>query len=179
MRTIYVGVIAVVLCLVGCSPTSPEWPSVAVSSQAAVPDPKAFLDRLYSHYGGADSAFSPMGTRAAQWFDAEMAALMTEDARLSNGEVGALDADPVCDCQDYGKLSANIKIEQVTTTTARAQAVITETDTSFTPDARQPRTLTYSLVLENGEWRIHDIGTKSIPSLHDWLAGSNAEASSG
>jgi len=120
-----------------------------------------------------------MGTRAAQWFDAEMAALMTEDARLSNGEVGALDADPVCDCQDYGKLSANIKIEQVTTTTARAQAVITETDTSFTPDARQPRTLTYSLVLENGEWRIHDIGTKSIPSLHDWLAGSNAEASSG
>ncbi|MGN6208678.1 DUF3828 domain-containing protein [Asticcacaulis sp.] len=181
MKSIPVGMVLAVMCsLSACDKIPSETSSTAASSQEAIPDPEAFLTRLYAHYSGkpADTSFSPTGAQAPLWFDREMVGLMAEDTRLANGEVGALDGDPICDCQDFGTLSANIKIEQVTATTARASVIITETGATYSPAARQPRTITYDLVMEDGDWRIHDIGTKDMPSLHDWLVKSNAEASS-
>ena len=167
--------VAMVCGLAACEPRPKAEAPVAAS-----PAPDAFLEGLYAHYKGdpADATFSPVGSQAPQWFDQEMVGLMAEDTRLANGEVGALDGDPICDCQDFGKLSANIKITQSTETTAKAEVQVTETDPSFSADARQPRAFTYDLVQENGAWRIHDIGTKDMPSLHDWLAKSNADVSS-
>jgi len=181
MKVFYAGMISLVMCsLAACDKAPSQTPPTAASSQSTMPDPQAFLANLYSHYNSnpADTSFSPTGAQAPQWFDREMAALLGEDARLANGEVGALDGDPVCDCQDFGKLSANIKIEQAGATVTIASVIVTETDPSFNAEARQSRTLTYELIRQDGEWRIHDIGTKDIPSLHDWLARSNAEANS-
>ena len=181
MKSIHAGIVFTVMCsLSACDKIPSETSSIVASSQETMPDPQAFLTRLYAHYSGntADISFSPTGAQAPQWFDREMVGLMAEDARLASGEVGALDGDPICDCQDFGTLSANIKIEQVTATTARASVIITETGATYSPETRQPRTFTYDLVMEDGDWRIHDIGTKDMPSLHDWLARSNAEASS-
>ncbi|MCR6658616.1 MAG: YbjP/YqhG family protein [Asticcacaulis sp.] len=181
MKSIHAGIVLAALCnLSACDKIPSEVSSTVASSQAAKPDPDAFLTRLYAHYRGkpADTSFSPTGAQAPLWFDREMVGLMAEDTRLANGEVGALDGDPICDCQDFGTLSANIKIEQATATTAKASVTVTETDATYSPEARQPRTFTYDLVMQDGDWRIHDIGTKNMPSLHDWLARSNTVASS-
>lgn len=181
MKSIPVGIVLAVMCsLSACDKVPAGTSSTAISSSVAAPAPEAFLARLYSHYNGdaTNTSFSPTGDQASQWFDKEMVALMAEDSRLANGEVGALDGDPVCGCQDFGKLSADIKIEKISAAAARANVIVTETDAAFSAEARKPRIFTYDLVKEGDDWRIHDIATKDMPSLHDWLVKSNAEASS-
>ena len=49
---------------------------------------------------GRARAFDPVGPAAAQVFDAPLVALIRRDQRNARGEVGALDGDPLCDCQD-------------------------------------------------------------------------------
>ncbi len=41
-------------------------------------------------------------------FAPSLIALFDEDARLAHGEVGALDGDPLCDCQDDGGMAFKI-----------------------------------------------------------------------
>jgi len=175
--------VAAACSLAACQP-KPEKATEAEAAASPVEtasDAKAFLTSLYAHYNGSDpdGQFTPLNENAPQWFDPEMVALLDEDARLAQGDIGAIDADPVCGCQDYSHLTAAITIASATANAAKAQVTVTETDPNFDTEGRKPRPFTYDLVRVNGEWRIHDIGNPDMPSLRDWIARSNAEASKG
>lgn len=177
MKRILVLCLAVALCgLAGCHKT-PARPAAPVA-QAVPPaaDPKAFLQALYANYDGRDHSFSPLGDKAADYFDPDMLGLMSNDAKVTPaGDVGALDGDPICDCQDFGALKAAITVHQATATHATAVVTITETDTHFGDTV--PQTLTYDLVLVNGAWRIHDITSASTPSLRALFVEADKGAS--
>ena len=84
--------------------------AICAPAQAAGPTAKqatAFLRQIYANYRKAD--YSPLKDNGARVFDAAMVALIKEDARLSNGEVGALDFDPVCQCQDSSGIKATVQ----------------------------------------------------------------------
>jgi hypothetical protein len=72
---------------------------------------RAFVEKLYSHYPsnpGNRSTFDPAGKNAGQVFDPGMIAAFREDTRLAHGEVGFVDSDPLCQCQDDSGLKWSI-----------------------------------------------------------------------
>src|SRR4051812_26229189 len=68
--------------------------------------PRQFVERTYRSY--RSPRFSPL-EQPARWFAPALPAAIREDERLAKGEVGYLDGDPLCDCQDYLKLTARIR----------------------------------------------------------------------
>ena len=152
-------VMMTVLVLAGCA-----------RSGDTAPDVKAFLVELYGHYNGATHDFSPLLDKAPVYFDADLIALMQENQRVTpQGDVGALDFDPVCACQDYGKLNANIHVLAATAKTAKAAVILHDDGPSPGADV----SLSYDLVKVGGAWRIHDIGTTDVPSLRQLLITAN------
>ncbi|MDV6330002.1 DUF3828 domain-containing protein [Asticcacaulis sp. 201] len=170
----YIPVIAGSVILLGVA-AAITWPfEKPVSYSVTLPPPDgykpgaaAFLDSLYAHYNGKDQDFSPLGDQASKWFDPDLVDLMKIDG--TGPEVGALDSDPVCDCQDYGRLSAQVTVLTADHAHARAIVVVTETDPQFDVEGRKPRTFTYDLIDVNHQWRIHDIATPSTASLRQLL----------
>jgi hypothetical protein len=142
----------------------------APASVAAVPvDPKAFLTSLYAHYDGSQSNFSPFDA-PGDYFDPQLLALMDANDRATpDDEVGALDGDPICDCQDYQKLRADITVTSVKDDTAEAEVKLRDA-------GAKPKLMTYKLAQVGGKWRIHDIGTKDMPSLRRLLINSTPKA---
>lgn len=131
--------------------------AASVPCAAASGTAQAFLDDLYAHY--RNSAFCPTcdGT-AARVFDAPLTALIRQDEKLADGEVGALDGDPVCDCQDPGGMKAKV----LSVASSGPSAAAAKVELRF-PDG--PRQMTLDLVLTKDGWRIHDTHTKDAPSL--------------
>ena len=140
----------------GCSPAAPEGAAPGpVASAAVTPvsipaaSPRAFVEDLYGQYR-KDENFSPF-THPGKWFDPELlAAIKENDALTPEGEVGAIDGDPLCSCQDASGMLARVAgIEQKTPTTATARI-------DLWPDTPDQRGLELALVLVNGQWRVHD-----------------------
>ena len=140
-------------------------------ADATQPTPEAFLKALYAHYADGDIGwrFTPLNENAAAYFDPEMVALMTEDQRLNEGEIGALDANPICNCQDYNRITADISMLEATDATARVAVHMRDSYTSGVFE----RAFTYELVRLKGFWRIHDIHSEDVPSLRDLFIASN------
>jgi hypothetical protein len=124
---------------------------------------KAFVERLYSHYPSSEAhPYSPFGAQETLVFDAAMVALIRRDAKLAHGEVGALDADPICQCQDDSGMKSTVRSVALNGPAAATALV----DLRFA-DAAIPVKL--SLVLTKAGWRIHDISSKDTPSLRAYL----------
>jgi hypothetical protein len=145
------------------------------SPVAAAPDAasaKAFVEKLYSHYPSNPSRmeFDPTGKNASEVFDPGMIAAFREDARLANGEVGFIDADPLCQCQDDSGLKP--KVVSVTMTGPNAADAVV--------NLQYPRdkllVLTLHLVPVNGAWRIYDLSMGDVKSYRDDLLKANKEA---
>ena len=138
--------------------TTTVTPRVAGGQDAA--DAKAFVESLYAHYAkapaSADNSFDPMGKNAKDVFDQSMVDLLAKDAKLTGSDgVGFIDADWICNCQDYDKIVATVTVQSATATTAKATA-----DFKVFDDLSHNA---FDLVKENGAWRVHDvqqIGTK-------------------
>lgn len=137
------------------------------SSYAAVPVASAgsaeqFIRGLYAKYTPNGKPIPFVYPDAKNIVDAQMLALLKNDQDKSKGEVGAMDGDPVCNCQDWGGL-------KITALRATMQGNNTATaDVAFT-NAGSSEKIHFSLVWVNGGWRIHDIGTKDQPSLVTYL----------
>ena len=71
--------------------------ALLAATTAPPTSPQAFMQRLYAQYRNAD--FSPF-THIDRVFAPHLIAAIKEDERLAHGEVGYLDGDPVCQCQD-------------------------------------------------------------------------------
>ena len=87
----------------------------------------------------------------------ELFALVKADQDAAKGEVGALDFDPFCSCQD----------DEITAVTVEAKpqgpdkAEVTVSFRNF----RKPHTTRLSMIKTAGGWRVADIHTKDVPSL--------------
>jgi len=118
---------------------------------------KRFVEGLYAAYAkepGPDWT----GTGAAQVFSPALLDLIRKDeARTPPGDVGTLDGDPFCNCQDY-------KITRVAVTAAAGpagKAVATARFTNFD----MPQAVTLDLVWTPKGWRVDDIHAEGAPSL--------------
>lgn len=74
----------------------------ATGPQATASDTAAaekFLRGVYAHYRESKSPAPEI--KDEDIYDAPLLALMDADSKAADGEVGYLDGDPMCDCQDY------------------------------------------------------------------------------
>ena len=102
-------------------------------------------------------------------FDPGMIAAFREDARLANGEVGFVDADPLCQCQDDSGLKPQIVSVAMIGPNA-ADAVVNLQYPGKT------LALTIHLVRVNGAWRIYDLSIGDVKSYRADLLKANKEA---
>jgi len=134
---------------------------------AAPQSPEAFVRALYDrerHPTRADiQAFS--GHRGAESiYSPSLLALIRRDIRMTpKGDVGKLDFDPICGCQDSDGLAV-AKLQVYTSSEGRSDVVVllhfAGTDT---------QRITLRLLQANAGWRVDDIGTKDLPSLRKYL----------
>src|SRR5688572_4043961 len=118
--------------------------------------PRAFVERLYAGYRDPD--YDPLA-KPGRIFAPALVAAIREEVRLSRDEVGYMDADPICQCQDAAGLRHSIEeIGQAAgkTATARLRLDLGDSDR---------RGLTLRLVRTKAGWRIADIATSDEPSL--------------
>jgi hypothetical protein len=138
----------------------------SAASSAPANSPEAFLRQLYAPYipHGKPIAFSYPD--AAAIVDAPLLALLRRDQEKAGGEVGALDYDPVCQCQDWNR----IKIVSIRTTGANDKNASLDVtfDDGFDAERRR-ETVHYELVRVAGAWKIHDIGSHDAASLRALL----------
>ena len=136
----------------------------AVAPAPAAETPRGFVERVYAQYRKPD--FSPFA-RPERWFAARLLAAIREDERLAKGEVGFLDGDPVCQCQDSGGLKAAVtKIVRHGRDQARVRV-------SLSLAGEAPRPAAFSLVRTAAGWRIADVSSPGEDSLLAGLEASN------
>ena len=147
-------------------------------ASAAAPDTnaaRAFLQKIYSHYPQPANGpvFSPTEKDAPLVFDPGMVALFREDARLAKGEVGFVDADPLCQCQDDGGLKPKL----LSVALQGANAATAVVDLRF--EGGKPNPLTLHLVVVNGQWRIYDLSAADMKSYRADFIKANKEHAAG
>jgi len=130
---------------------------------------RAFMAGLFATY--RDNGKPPAGSHRI--YDSQLQALMDEDIRLAHGEVPALDFDPLCQCQDYQKLVAQLTVRAASPKAAIVDATLR--DLGMPKD--RPRNAVFDLVKEHGAWRIHDIHADNPKSLRAFLIQQNTARS--
>ena len=128
----------------------------------SVADARAFVAGLYGAYGRSEPDY--LGPQAGRVFAPRLLSLIRRDARNAHGEVGALDGDPICDCQDAGGLKLT-SLEITATGPGRAVARVRLT---LAGDARR---IELDLTAVGGRWRVADVHTADTPSLVRLLGG--------
>lgn len=140
---------------------------LAAAAAQPADSPRAFVQRIYAGY--ARKNYNPLD-RPDGIFAPELTAAIREDERLAKGEVGYLDGDPLCDCQDYARLGATIRSMKLI---GKANAVAAVHLTYGNGEARD---LNLTLLRTASGWRVADVASPDEPSLLKALEKSNAEA---
>lgn len=124
----------------------------------------AFVRQLYAAYHGDGPDY--LGRQAASVFAPPLLALIRRDAaETPAGDVGALDGDPICDCQDFGGLRLlSVKVEKAPSGETRADVHLRI--------SREPRAVQLDLITVHGHWRVSDVHTAETPSLVSLLTRS-------
>jgi len=131
--------------------------------------PAAFVERLYAGYRDPD--YTPL-VRPKRVFAAPLVAEIREDARLSRDEVGYMDADPLCQCQDPAGLRPTIREIGRPGRSAATVHVLLDFGGSDRRDLR------LRLVHTTTGWRVADVATANEPSMLDSLRRFNRRRSS-
>jgi hypothetical protein len=131
----------------------PMLASAAPAAAPPLPDAKAEVDRIYAGLPAArdwrNARFAPALRR-----------LLDREARAAGGEVGLLDSNPFCDCQDLSERYAFSSRVHGTADRATVHVAL------HNPGARAFR---IELVRHGAGWAIADIGTDGRPSLAAYL----------
>ncbi len=144
---------------------APAAPTVTDETTPTAAGAQAFVDDLYkAEFSPAPDSYGPSRSKV---YDAAMLKLMALDQCLSDGEVGALDGDPLCDCQDPGGMKAKAVVASADASTAAVKVQLTD-------GPKFSQTITLDLVFENGHWRVHDVDSDG-ESLIKMLQVSNAK----
>lgn len=136
--------------------------SIAQAGGPTAASAEQFLRGLYAKYTpkGKPTAFDYPDAKTIA--DPDMVALLKRDHDKSNGEVGAMDSDPICRCQDWEA----IKVKSLIVTMQGASAANADVTISDLGDTQK---IHYALIWTKDGWRIHDIGAKDEPSLITYL----------
>ena len=123
-----------------------------------------FVESVYAHYANHGRGIDFTGPKARGVFDSSLIALLhTDQKAVGPNEVGVLDGDPICSCQDWdGIWDSKITVEMERD--GRAKAAVSFA--LFAPRAgsdQDHRSLEMTLAPEGGQWRIWDILDKSDP----------------
>ena len=141
--------------------------ALALAAAPVAETPKAFVERVYASY--RDRNFSPF-EHADRYFAPKLKAAIDEDSRLAKGEVGYLDGDPICQCQDSDGLRSKIvRISLQGPNQAIAEVLLDYPDATATH-------VRLTLVRTKAGWRIADVAASDQPSLVSALAASNRKA---
>jgi hypothetical protein len=169
-------VIALALMLTACD--RPPEQEAATATLTALPAPppqvpaegaETYVRALYAGYSSAAAA--PWS--GAQIWSRRMDALVRRDQELADGDPPYLDADPICDCQDW----ENLAVRSVALSPVRADGSV-EATVRFV-NAGQDQTVLLKLVRETDGWRVDDVMNPGYPSLAENLAASNARIETG
>ena len=129
--------------------------------------PKAWMERVYAQYRSSPD-FSPF-KHAERYFAPTLLAAIDEDSRLAHGEVGTLDGDPICQCQDTAGMRPRVlKVTRPSAGKASVTVLIDWQDNT----ARKAR---FSLVRVRGHWRIADVASGDERSLLQALLKANRD----
>jgi hypothetical protein len=140
--------------------------ALLVAAAPVAETPKAYMERLYASYRNPN--FNPFD-HPERYFAPKLMAAIKEDARLAHGEVGYVDGDPICQCQDPDGLHASVTS---VTLNGRDKATV-RVAIAFTGD--KPRPTTYTLVRTSAGWRIADVSSADEPSFLGGIEKSNRE----
>jgi len=127
-------------------------------------DPAAFVRGTYGRYS-LKSATGPdfTGRNASSVFSPSLVQLIRRDQKQARGEVGKLDGDPICDCQDPDGL----KLSSVLIADNTGHAAVAAVTLLFPPNSVTH--LRLRLVLLPEGWRVDDVETTDMPSLRKLL----------
>ena len=123
---------------------------------------RVFLDQIYAQYIGPGKGPQSLGKDAPELFAPELLALIREDQRNSQGEVGLLDHDPICSCQDF----ENLKVTKIKVTALGSNRAKAKVD--FVNGGKKVE-VGFLLIRKAGQWRILDIQESDVPSLKSYL----------
>jgi hypothetical protein len=138
-----------------------------VAASAAAQTPQAFVEGLYAKYSNEN--YSPF-EHSERVFAPQLNAAIKEDERLAHGEVGFLDGDPICDCQDTGGMHS--KVVSVAGSGASATAhVLLKWE-----GEKDGHEVQLKLIRTSSGWRVADVGTSEEPSLLKDLQDANRKA---
>lgn len=129
-----------------------------------LPAAQTFVAHLYAAYNSGRLGYPDYaGRQASAVFAPALLRLIRRDAaETPEGYVGALDGDPICDCQDPGGLH-NLTVRMSGDGIGRAHAVARfQFETEW-------RTVKLDLVAVRGRWRISDVHVADMPSLVAFL----------
>ena len=128
---------------------------------AASLSPVDFLKQVFANYR-PDTNFNPLGKGAPGIFSPSLLQLIRQDERNAHGEVGRLDHDPVCDCQDYNVMTGfHYAVTQQTYSRASVSVRFVNGAT--------PTSVSFVLARTGNEWRIDDVADPQMPSLRRFL----------
>lgn len=140
--------------------------ALLVVAAPATETPKAYIERVYASY--RDKNFSPFD-HPDRYFAPMLLGAIKEDARLAHGEVGYVDGDPICQCQDTDGLHARVsRVTKQGATRALAEVILDFTDSTA-------RRVKFSLVRTDAGWRIADVSSPDEPSFLGAIEKSNRE----
>ena len=166
--------LAATIAVAGCGRTNGPPTSAAPPPPSSAPavgtanaaDVKAYLDGLYAHYKTSkDNTFNMFDTKAGGVFDTDTSALLDADTKALKGDLGTLDGDLLCDCQDFVSLKAMVSVQSATPTTAMASTNFVDVGMSD----QGTRHADFQLVKTGAGWRIHDIRDGAEPWLRQQL----------
>jgi hypothetical protein len=161
---------------------APAAAAAPLADAADAADAKAFLDGLYAHYKTSKgNSFNMFDTNEKEVFDPDTIGLLKEDLKALKGDLGVIDGDWLCDCQDFVSLQATVTVTAATPTMAKASSDFKDTGM---PE-QGVRHDDFDLVKTPAGWRIHDVTVRGEQSLRTQVsdeikslkAGGNAVSS--
>ena len=142
------------------------WLLAAAAAQPQASTPRAFLEGVYAQYKRPN--FNPF-SHLERYFAPRLVTAIREDARLGHGEVGYLDGDPICQCQDTEGMHASVtKVTQQGRDKALAEVAI-----GWDNDKSRPTK--FSLIRTRAGWRIADVSSADEPSFLRAIEESNRQ----
>jgi hypothetical protein len=124
---------------------------------------RAFVQGLYSAYAHAEPDY--LGKGADKVFSTRLLGLIRADQKATpDGDVGALDGDPICDCQDQQLTDLSVEAKPLAPGHVRAKVRFR--------NLGQSHDMTLDLAMGRHGWRVDDVHTRDTPSLVAYLRDS-------
>jgi hypothetical protein len=126
---------------------------------------KTFLQSMYARYSRNSPGVEVAGPHAARFLHTSLIALIRKDARaVGPGEVGVLDSDPLCACQDWDGIF-DLRIDMRQAKADHAEALVSfSVFKNAKPQHRS--SLVITLATEKGAWRVWNVVDRSDPKFN-------------